>query len=291
MLHYWKEVFMFSVQQIRAKARQTIAETPGAYLIALIPVIMGVLINLMTSSESNNLVLQLINNPVPSPSHIINATAFPFLYGILVDLMGLSISFALFQIIYKLREKVQAKDAFTIFNHQRFGSILATYLVKAILLFLWGLVATIGLSVMLGGAILSLVATISTPAPQENLLVIAGFMMIIGLLVMIAGIALFLPQFFAYFLVEPLLFDQLTHNTYTGPMAVIKESRRLMKGYKMQGFVLNLSFIGWYILTFISFGIVGIYVIPYYHTSHIYFYQAVLDDRAIKEKFVQSMMP
>ncbi|MBF0777241.1 DUF975 family protein [Streptococcus cuniculi] len=275
---------MFSIQQIRAKARQKLAETPGAYLIALIPVIIGVVIQTMNYAQSNNLALQLLNSPTLDTSYLVNSTAFPIVYGILADLMGLSISLALFQVIYHYRDSVSFKDAFSLFNHGRFGSILATYLLKALFLFLWGLIAMIGFSIMFGGAIMSTVATLLNQA-TEDIMVVAGVMILVGLLIGIAGIALLLPQFYAYFLVEPLLFDQLAQDTYTGPLAVIKESRRLMKGYKMNGFVLSLSFIGWTILTALTFGIVGIYMIPYYRTSHIYFYQAVLEDRAMKENF------
>ncbi|MGT2950537.1 hypothetical protein BU202_03795 [Streptococcus cuniculi] len=280
---------MFSIQQIRAKARQKLAETPGAYLIALIPVIIGVVIQTMNYAQSNTLALQLLNSPTPA-SYLVNSTAFPIVYGILADLMGLSISLALFQVIYHYRDSVSFKDAFTMFNHGRFGSILATYLLKTLFLFLWGLIAMIGFSIMVGGVMMSAIATLLNQA-TEDIMVVAGVMILVGLLIGIAGVALFLPQFYAYFLVEPLLFEQLAQDTYTGPFAVIKESRRLMKGYKMKGFVLSLSFIGWAILTALTFGIVGIYMIPYYRTSHIYFYQAVLEDRAMKENFFKGVIP
>lgn len=281
---------MFSIQQIRAKARQKLAETPGAYLIALIPVIIGVVIQTMNYAQSNTLALQLLNSPTANTSYLVNSTAFPIVYGILADLMGLSISLALFQVIYHYRDSVSFKDAFTMFNHGRFGSILATYLLKTLFLFLWGLIAMIGFSIIIGGIVMIAILSISYQQIPENLLMLAGTLVFIGFLVGIVGAALFLPQFYAYFLVEPLLFEQLANDTYAGPFAVIKESRRLMKGYKMKGFALSLSFIGWAILTALTFGIVGIYMIPYYRASHIYFYQAVLEDRAMKEKFFQGMM-
>ncbi|MGT2965104.1 DUF975 family protein [Streptococcus acidominimus] len=281
---------MFSILQIRAKARQTIAETPGAYLLALIPIILNIIIQLIASAQSNSWALQLASNPTPDLSFLISSSAFPFLYGILADLMTLSISLALFQVIYHYRDSVNFKDSFTLFSHQQFGSILATYLLKSLFLFLWGLISVIGFSIMFGGLIVAFMAAIFNQ-PSEDIVAVAGTLILIGLLIGIAGIALLLPQVYAYFLVEPLLFDQLAQDTYTGPFAVIKESRRLMKGYKMKGFILNLSFIGWEILVALSFGIVGIYVIPYYCASHMHFYQAVLDDRAMKEKLFQGTMP
>ena len=43
--------------------------------------------------------------------------------------------------------------------------------------------------------------------------------------------------------------------------------------HKAELFVLDLSFIGWGLLTLISCGIAGIWYIPYYYTSHANFYK------------------
>lgn len=48
-----------------------------------------------------------------------------------------------------------------------------------------------------------------------------------------------------------------------------------MKGYKGKRFVLDLSFIGWYFLVSITFGLLGIYVIPYYSAAQAHFFQAL----------------
>lgn len=273
---------MFSIQEIRAKARHTIAEIPGAYLLAIIPVVIGIIVQLMTSAQSNQLGLQLIYHPTFELHQIVGLIGFPFLYRILSDFILLSISLALFQAIYHYRRQLTISDSFTIFNHPSFGKIVITYLLKTLFLFLWGLMATIGFWMMLGGTVLNIMYVVTNTVTEGNIL-LSGMMIITGFFTMIAGIALFLPQIYAYFLVEVLLFEHLANDTYTSAMAIIKESRRLMKGYKMKGFLLDLSFIGWYLLTLISFGIVGIYSIPYYHSSRIYFYQAVINDRAQKQ--------
>ena len=56
---------------------------------------------------------------------------------------------------------------------------------------------------------------------------------------------------------------------------VISESRRLMDGHKWELFVLDLSFIGWEFLTAITFGLVGIYLIPYYNETYAAYYRYV----------------
>lgn len=56
---------------------------------------------------------------------------------------------------------------------------------------------------------------------------------------------------------------------------VLKESARIMKGHKFELFVLQLSFLGWMILTGITFGIAGFYVIPYYNATLTNYYLSI----------------
>ena len=47
----------------------------------------------------------------------------------------------------------------------------------------------------------------------------------------------------------------------------------MMKGYKDKRFMLDVSFIGWQVVMFLTLGLAGIYVIPYIHTSSVLFYE------------------
>lgn len=59
----------------------------------------------------------------------------------------------------------------------------------------------------------------------------------------------------------------------------LDKSKELMAGYKFKAFLLDLSFIGWHILSTITFGIVGIfYVEPYRLASCAEFYVALKDE-------------
>jgi hypothetical protein len=64
-------------------------------------------------------------------------------------------------------------------------------------------------------------------------------------------------------------------NTNMIPKDTIAQSRHLMNGHKWELFVLHLSFIGWHILSAITFGIVGFYVTPYQMLSEIGFYKSL----------------
>lgn len=63
-----------------------------------------------------------------------------------------------------------------------------------------------------------------------------------------------------------------------------KKSMELMEGHKMEYFVLQLSFIPWYLLIGITFGIASIYVIPYLQTTMTLFYKSLTSkDKSAKE--------
>ena len=53
----------------------------------------------------------------------------------------------------------------------------------------------------------------------------------------------------------------------------IKRSRALMKGHKKDLFLLDLSFIGWFILCMITCGIGFLWLMPYVKTSYAAFYE------------------
>ena len=53
----------------------------------------------------------------------------------------------------------------------------------------------------------------------------------------------------------------------------ITESRRMMNGYKGKLFCLDLSFIGWFLLSALTLGLLGFYVLPYYNAARARFYE------------------
>lgn len=57
--------------------------------------------------------------------------------------------------------------------------------------------------------------------------------------------------------------------------AAIEESMRMMQGHKMDLFILDLTFIGWYILGILSLGIGLLWVIPYHYTARAAFYEDI----------------
>ena len=65
----------------------------------------------------------------------------------------------------------------------------------------------------------------------------------------------------------------LNDNPDTGLNVAIEESMDMMNGHKMELFLLDLSFIGWYILGILSLGIGFIWITPYQQTARAAFYE------------------
>lgn len=69
--------------------------------------------------------------------------------------------------------------------------------------------------------------------------------------------------------------------------AAIEKSMRMMDGYKMKLFLLDLSFIGWMILSILTLGIGLLFLQPYINTARAAFYEdlkAELSDRYVSEE-------
>lgn len=102
-----------------------------------------------------------------------------------------------------------------------------------------------------------------------------------SVLLIVPGIIKFISYSMAYYIL-------LDHPEYTASEA-IKKSQELMKGHKLDLFLLSLSFIGWFILGiiigFFTFGIPFLWIYPYYITTVSHFYLKIVNrDTVMEEK-------
>ncbi len=58
-----------------------------------------------------------------------------------------------------------------------------------------------------------------------------------------------------------------------GPKECIDQSQAMMQGHKMDLFILDLSYIGWILLGFLSLGIGFLWISPWMEMAHIRFYE------------------
>ena len=62
-------------------------------------------------------------------------------------------------------------------------------------------------------------------------------------------------------------------------MAAIRKSQEMMRGHKFRLFKLQLSFIGWFFLGALAFGVGLFFVYPYYQLAHANFYLDIKPDQ------------
>lgn len=77
----------------------------------------------------------------------------------------------------------------------------------------------------------------------------------------------------------------VAENPKIKPRDAIKMSKEMMKGYKWQTFKLDLSFLGWFILQYITLGIAGLFVTPYYVSTYAVLYENLREEYIKKEKY------
>ena len=98
-----------------------------------------------------------------------------------------------------------------------------------------------------------------------------------GLFILLWSLLLIIPgiiKAYAY----SMTFYILAENKGMPVLEAITLSRKMMDGHKMDLFLLFLSFIGWFILVLITFGIAGIWVYPYFYATITNFYLSVKED-------------
>ena len=73
----------------------------------------------------------------------------------------------------------------------------------------------------------------------------------------------------------------LKDNEEIGVIDAMKQSKAMMDGHKMELFWLSLSFIGWAILSILSFGFGFLFLLPYMYAAYAHFYEDLKAEQAI----------
>jgi len=105
----------------------------------------------------------------------------------------------------------------------------------------------------------------------NNILRAIGVTLLVGVIVFIGILLFIIPGIILAYMYSQVYYI-MAENPDMNVLDVLKESSRIMNGRKFEIFVLQLSFIGWIILTVITFGIAGLYVFPYYNVTLTNFY-------------------
>lgn len=97
---------------------------------------------------------------------------------------------------------------------------------------------------------------------------------VMGIFIFLWSLLFFIPGIIAAYRYSFALYN-LLENPDIGIMEAIRLSKEQTRGYKWDLFVLDLSFLGWFILDAFTLGFLGIWLQPYYTLTHIAFYDTI----------------
>ena len=269
-----------NLSEIRAQARTIRNQTNGIFSLFAIPTLVTILSTYLSPNRHlEEIIPQLEINQAFVV--IFGRQIFPQIVEFIIALLFLSASFSMIEVVRNKRDTVGFMDIGRIFSAELFSPIFITQLTKSILLLLWNSISLVGSFFLIFSSYKELaiygkisdVPQLTAASPEVEQIVSYAPMMFLGTLIVLAGTAVFLMANYAYSQTDFILYDQLSTGTYQGPWQIIVQSRRMMKGYKWKRFLLDLSFIGWYILIGITLGIAGVVAYPYITTARALFYE------------------
>ena len=167
---------------------------------------------------------------------------------------------AFFLIFSRSPDPVSMKNYFEGYNKWARGILCGLW--RGLWTFLWGLIAV---PIYLGATLLYLFSPVTLPMAVE------------GFLFLIIIIAAFIPMFIKS-IEYSFIFFFASEFPEVGIRKALRLSITITKGHRWDIFVLELSFIGWILLSIISFGIGACWVIPYYYLTLTNTYHALLQD-------------
>lgn len=180
------------------------------------------------------------------------------------------VTFGLSYAIIKLKrnEEVEAFDFLELgfSNFGRAWKIGLRALLKVIVPFIVMIVSVFMFAFSLAATIFTSAFNISEPSIG---LALVG---LVGLIIYVVSII--------WLAISSLLYSLTTYIAYDNPnmtsLEVVNESAKMMKGNRIKIFVLELSFIGWAILTVFTLGIGYLWLLPYMQVSVVCFYESLV---------------
>ena len=269
-----------SNRDIRAKATAIRESTDGMMTLFLAPVLIMVLSDVLDRMWGQaGIVLwgnTFVKNGVTRTIHYISLGPSSF-FDFLVQCLLVTACFQLIRVVRNEKSIVSFKDCFSLLDGKNFLPIVVTILLKQIFLYVAAFPTTVGVALILlsfYNSIFILKAPVGYSPDFSSLFNSTN--LYLGLILMLVGIVLNLYINYGLSQVSFLLYDYLDKDMYTSPFKIFKQSWQLMSGNKWRRFLLDLSFIGWFIGVILTLGLLGLYVFPYYWTCQALFYEDLI---------------
>ncbi|KHD44666.1 DUF975 family protein [Streptococcus hongkongensis] len=250
-----------SISQLKKEAKQALKGLPGKIALFIVPILIQFALIFIQAREV------ILQKQGIEPTFA--ASLFPLILNIISAFFITSAAFTMLQVLRGRHNEVSFQDATITLSSQLAWKLIGLFCLRFLLILLWNLIFIIGL-------VMSIVGYAILRIQGSSALAIA--LLFIGVPIALGGLCLAINRQLAYAMAEYVLYDQTVADNYQGAVAVIDKSKELMKGNKWKFFLLQLSFLGWYILAFCSLGILLFYVTPYFTTACANFYRH-LDDK------------
>ncbi|MGT2925865.1 DUF975 family protein [Streptococcus cuniculipharyngis] len=240
---------MMTNQAIKQEAKQVLKSTPKKASLFLTPVLLLIITNSLTSTINSDQIYPLL---------------FPNLLTIFNAFFLASASITMLDIYRKTKTIPTFSDSSRAFSRPFIGKFILVELLK----FFYILLPQLVLGSLLGLIFGFIVDNIK---PADPIPLFLGFMLILFLVM----VSISAPLYYSFSQSTLLLYDQVQNQTYQNPHKLLMASRQLMAGHRKQAFLLDVSFIGWFILT-IFLSPILIYCLPYYTTATTIFYNQLV---------------
>lgn len=244
--------------QFREQARNLLKSLSGKYALFFLPSFLSIFSIYLTLRET------LLN--IEGTSISVSARIFPLLISLLVTLFSLSAGYTVLEVIRGRQRQVSFSDSNLTFSSEIFWKLLATLMLRWLYLLPWSLTWRLGDYLIQLGSHSVVLNSNHMDSFSLALIVLGGLLYLLGLFLAIV-------KQYSYTLADYLLYDHLLEGNYPGAVKLLAESHRLMKGYRWKLFCLEISFIGWHILSGLTLGLLNFYVLPYTTTAHVLFYE------------------
>ena len=190
------------------------------------------------------------------------------LFNIVNTIINVPLSFGLVFAFLKLfnDEEVKAFD-FATLGFSNFGKSWGVTFQIFLKMILPEIAVIVAFVILIVGYMSMGIMAISTQSAGAS--VFSNFMLIIGIILLVASIIWLITKSYYYQLAILVAID----NPDMSGADAVEESKRLMTGKRASLFCLELSFIGWAILSVATLGIGFLWLVPYVQFANVAFYK------------------
>ena len=269
----------------KEQARESLRVNRSLYQLFYFPIAMASLLILLGQLRPEPDLKQVIIDTDPQDLFFseIWSQIFPNTVALLLGIFGIGILKSLLPSLDHPGRPIDWRQPFESFSNTLFPHLLRFSIIKHLTLSLWGLPLIAGSLLATFNAFRALHILLPKTDDQGRIIQAltqterammnsAGSWLFLSLGLLLIGLLIYLPRHYAYAQADYILAEQLTKGRQFSTFDILRQSRELMRGHRLERFKLDLSFLPWYFLNLVSLGILQFYLIPYTQLTFSHYY-------------------